>query len=319
MKDKKDFRYLKTVVILFILSLVVVVPGLAAAAGNALVGVSTPAGVLEPGEQFIISITVEPNNAIAGMQFDISYDPAIVTVDSITEGNLFNQSGESTYFEQGAIDNVAGTVTGVFGAIIGPGETVTDAGIFAVITMTAGNTGGSSTLTLSNVIIGDVQGNSVAVNLTAGTATVNQPPVLNSIGNKTLDEGENYSFIISATDPDGDVLVYSVSAMPGGASLDPATRTFSWTPSYRQAGSYSSVHFTVSDGNESDTEAIAITVNNVYQTDLNNDGAVNVLDIISVAQHWSEAGVNGWITEDINENGTINVLDVILIGQDWTG
>ncbi len=107
--------------------------------------------------------------------------------------------------------------------------------------------------------------------------------------------------------------------MPSGASFDPVTRTFSWTPSYRQAGSYSSVHFTVSDSNESDTEDITITVNNVYQTDLNNDGAVNVLDIISVAQHWSEAGVNGWITEDINENGTINVLDVILIGQDWTG
>jgi len=148
---------------------------------------------------------------------------------------------------------------------------------------------------------------------------VNRPPVLAGIGNKTVNEGQLLSFTISATDPDGNPLTYSASNLPSGASFSPATKTFTWTPSYRQAGSYTSLHFTVSDSNTNDTEDITITVNNVYQTDINSDGVVNVLDIISIAQHWNETGTNGWIIQDTNENGTVNVLDVILIGQNWTG
>ena len=53
--------------------------------------------------------------------------------------------------------------------------------------------------------------------------------------------------------------------------------------------------------------------------DPNTDGAVNVLDMIMVGQHWDETGSTGWIREDVNEDGTISVLDMILIGQHWTG
>ncbi len=55
----------------------------------------------------------------------------------------------------------------------------------------------------------------------------------------------------------------------------------------------------------------------VADCDVNSDGAVNVLDLIMVGQHWSETGAPGWIPEDINEDGTIDVLDNILIGQNW--
>jgi hypothetical protein len=143
--------------------------------------------------------------------------------------------------------------------------------------------------------------------------------VLAVIGSKTVNEGTTLSFTISAADPDGDTLTYSAFSMPNGASFNPDTRTFNWTPSFRQAGTYSGVHFIVSDSNAEDTEDITITISNVFQTDINGDGSVNILDIISLAQHWDETGATGWITEDINENGTINVLDVILIGQNWTG
>jgi len=148
---------------------------------------------------------------------------------------------------------------------------------------------------------------------------VNRPPVLGSIGDKTVNEGHLITFTISAADPDGDPLTYSASNMPSGATFNPTTKTFTWTPSYRQASSYHNVQFVVSDSNANDTKEITITVNNVYQTDVNGDGKVNVLDIIVVTQHWNATGANGWITEDINENGTINVLDVIIIGQNWTG
>ncbi len=319
MRSKNVLRYLRTLAIFLVISLVILLPGLAYAAGNAVVSVSVPAGAIVPGQQCTIGINVTPNNAIAGMQFNLSYNPNIITVDNVTEGNLLNQGGASTYFNAGQIDNIAGTITGVFGVIISPGQTVAQAGTFAVITMRAGSAGGSCPLTLSYVVVGDVAGNSVPVTVNNGTVNVDRPPVLANIGNKTVNEGTTLTFTVSANDPDGDPLTYSASGMPSGATFNPATKTFTWMPSYRQAGSYHNVHFVVSANSANDTEDITITVNNVYQTDVNGDGKVNVLDIITVTQHWNATGTNGWITEDINENGTVNVLDVILIGQNWTG
>jgi hypothetical protein len=96
-----------------------------------------------------------------------------------------------------------------------------------------------------------------------GTAS-NQPPVLAAIGNRTVAEGALLTFQVTATDPDpGDPLAYSASNLPTGASFDPPTRTFTWTPGFTQAGAYPGVRFTVTDGSgASDLEDIAITVTN---------------------------------------------------------
>ena len=67
---------------------------------------------------------------------------------------------------------------------------------------------------------------------------------------------------MAATDPDGDALTYSASGLPTGASFDPATKTFSWTPSFTQAGPYPGVTFTASDGTLTASETIAITIAN---------------------------------------------------------
>jgi PKD repeat protein len=90
-----------------------------------------------------------------------------------------------------------------------------------------------------------------------------EPPVLGSIGNKTVNEGSLLEFTLNAVDPEGDALTYSASNLPSGASFNFSTRAFSWTPSYMQAGTYTNVHFEVTDGKTSDSENITITVNNV--------------------------------------------------------
>jgi hypothetical protein len=51
-------------------------------------------------------------------------------------------------------------------------------------------------------------------------------------------------------------------------------------------------------GNGYDIGAYELTSTN-QPTDVNNDGAVNVLDLISVGQHWEEAGPVGWRSEDV--------------------
>jgi hypothetical protein len=102
---------------------------------------------------------------MAGMQFDLSFDPSLVTADGVEEGDLLRQGGASTFFSSGNIDNQAGTITGVFGAITSPGETVSSEGTFATITLTAKAQGDSWPLGLSNVIVGDMDGNALPVTL----------------------------------------------------------------------------------------------------------------------------------------------------------
>jgi hypothetical protein len=145
--------------------------------------------------------------------------------------------------------------------------------------------------------------------------------VLAPIGNKSVTAGQQLQFTISATDPDGNPLTYSASNLPFGASFNAGTQTFSWTPSSNQTGTYANVHFEVSDGARTASENITITV--LSQTtaswDVNQDGAINVLDMIVIGQHWGETGSAGWIRADVNADGVVNTLDSIIVGQHWTG
>ena len=95
----------------------------------------------------------------------------------------------------------------------------------------------------------------------AKLVSANNPPFLASIGNKTVNENSLLTFSISATDADNDTLTYSATNLPTGATF--VGQTFTWTPNYTQANSYS-VTFSVTDGHGgSASETITITVNNV--------------------------------------------------------
>ncbi len=63
---------------------------------------------------------------------------------------------------------------------------------------------------------------------------------------------------VTASDPDGDVLTYSASNLPTGASFDPVTQQFTWSPAYNQVGNYT-VTFRVSDGTLSASRDVTFT------------------------------------------------------------
>ncbi|MGE5372322.1 MAG: putative Ig domain-containing protein [Solirubrobacterales bacterium] len=96
------------------------------------------------------------------------------------------------------------------------------------------------------------------------------PPVLNSIGDKTVDEGQGLTFTVTASDQDGDAVALSVYNLPEGAAFDAATGVFSWTPDFTQAGTYPNVRFMATDGTSTVSEAITITVNNVNRAPVIN-------------------------------------------------
>jgi Tol biopolymer transport system component len=78
----------------------------------------------------------------------------------------------------------------------------------------------------TNLVVGDTNGRTDVFLTLNPLAPHNQAPVLNPIGNKSVNEGQTLSFTLSATDPDtGDTLTYSATNTPPGSTFDPATRT----------------------------------------------------------------------------------------------
>jgi Putative Ig domain len=116
---------------------------------------------------------------------------------------------------------------------------------------------GQYTVTIS--VSDGTASDSEVIQITVADVAVNQAPVLAAIGNKAVDEGDTQYIPVSATDPDGDSLTYSVGSLPSGATFDPVNKIFSWPPTFEQAGVYT-VSFTVSDGSLTDSEQISITV-----------------------------------------------------------
>jgi hypothetical protein len=106
-------------------------------------------------------------------------------------------------------------------------------------------------------------GSLATITITVGD--VNRPPVLAPIGNQALSPGDALSLALSASDPDGNALVFGAAGLPAGATLEDhhdGTATLAWTPGPSDAGSYA-VTITVTDDGvpmASDAEAIAITV-----------------------------------------------------------
>lgn len=97
--------------------------------------------------------------------------------------------------------------------------------------------------------------------MTAGiaSAATDRPPVMSSIGSKTVNEGKLLSFTISAKDPDGNKVTYSATGLPKGAKLSATTGKFTWTPASGTAGKYT-VKFIATANGKKDSETITITV-----------------------------------------------------------
>ena len=106
-------------------------------------------------------------------------------------------------------------------------------------------------------------------------SAINDPPVLTVPGAQTIAEGKLLTFTVSATDPDSTSLIYSASGLPTGATFNPSTRTFSWTPGYTQNGAYS-VTFTASDGTAQSSNSVSILVTDVNAAPIAYDAAISV-------------------------------------------
>jgi hypothetical protein len=78
--------------------------------------------------------------------------------------------------------------------------------------------------------------------------SVNRAPTIAGSAPPAVLAGESYVFRPSASDPDGDLLVFSIAAKPVWARFDAATGRLSGRPAARDVGIYTGITISVSDG-----------------------------------------------------------------------
>ncbi len=120
-----------------------------------------------------------------------------------------------------------------------------------VLTWTPTEADGPKTVTIAAVVTDNgIPPLSATISLTVNVTEVNQPPVLAPIGNQTVVTGSTLSLSASATDADlpANALTFSLGAgAPAGASINPSTGAFSWTPSQGQGPATIQVTIQVAD------------------------------------------------------------------------
>ncbi|TNF35837.1 MAG: hypothetical protein EP329_05825, partial [Deltaproteobacteria bacterium] len=98
--------------------------------------------------------------------------------------------------------------------------------------------------------------------LTYGTAVANEKPVFGPMPDRSVAVGDPLSYVVTATDPEGEPLYFEAVPLPLGASftqLDDTTAILEWTPTAGQVGGYL-VDFTAFDGVTVAAKTVLFTV-----------------------------------------------------------
>jgi len=127
--------------------------------------------------------------------------------------------------------------------------------------------------------------------LFTGCFLFNSSPIIESDPITTAKEGAVYTYDVEATDPNGDILTYSLTTYPTGMTINSVTGVITWTPTESQIGE-NEVVVEVSDGSKSATQSFTITVEKALLTSIvvlpatMNIATSNSEKITSVTAHY---------------------------------
>jgi hypothetical protein len=90
-----------------------------------------------------IELTVSARDVVDlyGYQFTLNFDPALLRAVAGTEGAFLQSTGATTFFDAGSIDNLGGSVSFVFGGLIGPLAGVDGSGDLATFSFNVQHSG----------------------------------------------------------------------------------------------------------------------------------------------------------------------------------
>ncbi len=79
---------------------------------------STDTSSVRVGDTFTVHVNVEKVADLSGWQFDLTFDPDVLEVVKVNEGDFLKKDGGTTFFQRGTIDNATGKITGLSAALI---------------------------------------------------------------------------------------------------------------------------------------------------------------------------------------------------------
>jgi hypothetical protein len=139
----------------------------AALAGT--ISLQPSATTLGLGSPLTVDVNVVGISDLFAYQFDIGFNPAVLSAASVTEGALFSSIG--VFFSSGFIDNTGGTIAFIGDTLSGPGPGVSTGGTLATITFNSIGVG-SSSVDLANIILLDSNLADIAATASGTLATV---------------------------------------------------------------------------------------------------------------------------------------------------
>ena len=111
------------------------------------------------GDTFTLDIGAENVFDLAGWQFDIAFDPAILEAIDVSEGDFLKTDGGPTFFHGGSIDNAAGKITGLSAARLSA-QGVSGTGTLLQVRFKA-KSAGETELALQNFQFGAITGEAI--------------------------------------------------------------------------------------------------------------------------------------------------------------
>ena len=149
---------------------------------------------------------------------------ASISAQSVNENTLLTVTAAATDADLPAQTLTYSLTAAPAGATVNP-----TTGVF---TWTPGESDGPGTFPVT-IRITDSSNATAAVTFTITVTESNSAPVLPAISNQTVAEGALLTVTAAATDADlpAETLTYSLVAAPTGATLNPTTGAFTWTPS----------------------------------------------------------------------------------------
>lgn len=163
-------------------------------AAESSVGVSPQTVTASVGDAFTIDIIVDSaGSEVYGAQYELYFDNTVLTATSQAQGTFLSQDGEDTNVPVDLINNTLGKI--VYGEHkIGQVPGVIGSGVLASITFEAVKSG-TSTLTLSYVMLMNSTTKELATTVSSGTCTVTEPgatpPTMPDYTDISIEEANN--------------------------------------------------------------------------------------------------------------------------------
>ena len=123
------------------------------------IGYTLPQTPIHVGDTFDFDVRAEHVYDLAGWQFDLVFDPAVLEAIGVSEGDFLKSDGGTTFFQSGSIDNAAGKITGLIAGRISEGG-VSGSGPVLKVRFKA-KSEGESELALQNFLFGSAAKESI--------------------------------------------------------------------------------------------------------------------------------------------------------------